>query len=233
MEKTLNKKIPLTRIQKLIGNLMMQSKRQQPSSFLECRANMTELLMFRKKYCKQTGVRVTTNDFFLCAIARAISQYPKMSAELDNSGDNIIVSDNIGVGFAIAAPQGLVVPVITNCDKKSLTQIAEAGGELLVKARSNKLEPIDFEGANVVLSSLGMFGISTFYAITPPGAAGIVSIGKIEETVMPIDGEMVIQKTMSTALAANLTIVDDFYAAKFLRCIVDALENPQSLTTDP
>ena len=78
-----------------------------------------------------------------------------------------------------------------------------------------------------------MFGISTFYAITPPGATGIVSVGKIEETVMPIDGEMVIQKTMSTALAANLTIVDDFYAAKFLRCIVDALENPQSLTTDP
>ncbi|MCK5174096.1 MAG: 2-oxo acid dehydrogenase subunit E2, partial [Planctomycetes bacterium] len=91
MEKNPNKTIPLTRIQKLIGNLMMQSKRQQPSSFLECRANMTELLMFRKKYCKQTGVRVTTNDFFLCAIARAISRYPKMSAKMDNSGDNIIV----------------------------------------------------------------------------------------------------------------------------------------------
>ena len=233
MEKTLNKKTPLSRIQKLIGNLMLQSKREQPSSFLECRADMTELLMFRKKYCKQTGVRVTTNDFFFCAIARAISQYPKMSAKLDTSGDNMIIADNIGVGFAVAAPQGLVVPVIKGCDKKTLVEIAEASGELVVKARSNKLEPMDFEGANIVLSSLGMFGISTFYAITPPGATGIVSIGKIEETVMPTDGEMAIKKTMSVALAANLTIVDDFYAAEFLRCIVDALENPQSLTVDP
>lgn len=233
MEKPLNKKTPLTRIQKLIGKLMIQSKRHQPSSFLECRANVTDLMMFRKKYCKQTGQRVTTNDFFFCAIARAISKYPKMAAQLDNTGDNMILADNIGVGFAVAAPQGLVVPVIKNADKKTLTQIAQASGELLVKARSNKLEPIDFEGANVVLSSLGMFGISTFYAITPPGATGIVSVGKIEETVIPIDGEIQIKKTMSIALAANLTIVDDFYAAKFLRHIVDALENPQSLTTDP
>ena len=156
-----------------------------------------------------------------------------MAAQLDDSGENMIVADDIGVGFAVAAPQGLVVPVIKNCDRKTLTEIAETSGELLIKSRSNKLEPADFEGANVVLSSLGMFGISTFYAITPPGATGIVSVGKIEETVTPEGGEMNIIKTMSIALAANLTIVDDFYAAKFLRYIVDALENPQSLTIDP
>jgi len=153
-----------------------------------------------------------------------------MAAQLDGSGDSMVIADDIGVGFAVAAPQGLVVPVIKNCDKKTLTEIADISGELVEKSRANRLEPMDFEGANIVLSSLGMFGISTFYAINPPGATGIVSIGKIEETVVPGDGEMTIIKTMSIALAANLTIVDDFYAAKFLRCIVDALEDPQSLT---
>ena len=76
MEQLSDKKIPLTRIQKLIGRLMLKSKQHQPGSFLECRANLTELLDFRKPYCKQTGLRITTNDFFFCAISRAIKKFP-------------------------------------------------------------------------------------------------------------------------------------------------------------
>ena len=233
MEKILTKKTPLSRIQKLIGNLMLQSKQNQPSSFLECKANLTDLLKFRKPYCKQTGLRITTNDFFICAISRAINKFPMMTAQLTADNEYAVIPDQTGIGFAVAAPQGLVVPVIKNCGKKTLPQIASDSNDLLQKARSNKLTPGQLEGANVVLSSLGMFGISTFYAISPPGSTGIVSIGRIEETITPVKKEFVTIKTMSVALAANLRIVDDFYAAKFLRCIVDLLEAPISLTDDP
>ncbi|MBN1457866.1 MAG: 2-oxo acid dehydrogenase subunit E2 [Sedimentisphaerales bacterium] len=231
-EQIQDKKIPLTRIQKLIGKLMLKSKQLQPSSYLECKADLTELLKIRKPYCKQTGIRVTTNDFFFCAISRAIKKFPLMAAQLDRNEDHLIISDQIGVGFAVAAPQGLVVPVIKNCANKNLPQIASESDILLKKARANKLTPEDFEGDNIVLSSLGMYGVSTFFAISPPGATGIISVGRIEDDISCVNGEFTTIKTMSVALAANLRIVDDFYAAKFLRCVVDQLENPQSLTSE-
>ena len=228
--KVLDNKIPLTRIQKLIGKLMQQSKHQMPCFYLESKTDLTNLGKTRKSYCKAIGTRVTTNDFFYCAIARAINQFPLMAGKMDKGGKHIQIAEKIGIGFAVAAPQGLVVPVIQDSGEKSLDRIATESSELLKKARANKLMPYDFDGANVVLSALGMYGINSFLAIVPPGATGIISIGTINNTVVHVDDKMAIRKTMSVALAANRKIVDEFYAAKFLTSVVDQLENPATLT---
>ncbi|HPD48489.1 MAG TPA: 2-oxo acid dehydrogenase subunit E2 [Anaerohalosphaeraceae bacterium] len=222
--------IPLSRIQKLIGGLMLQSKRSKPYCYLECVADLTELTAFRKPYCKETGLRVTTNDFFFCAMARAVQVYPLMAGQLDPSGDFIRISKHIGVGFAVSAPQGLVVPVIKEVEGKSLAEIAEASDRLLKRARANKLTPDDFHGDTIVLSGLGMYGVHSFLAIAPPGATGILSIGNICDTIRPTDGDMIVRKTMSVSLAVDRRIVDEFYAARFLRYVVSQLEDPVSLT---
>ncbi|MBE0536873.1 MAG: 2-oxo acid dehydrogenase subunit E2 [Phycisphaerae bacterium] len=222
--------IRLSRIQKLIGNLMLQSKRQKPYCYLECIADLTELTAFRKPYCKQTGLRVTTNDFFFCAMARAVQAFPLMAGQLDPTGDFVRISKHIGVGFAVSAPQGLVVPVIKEVESKSLAQIAEASGHLLNRARANKLTPDDFHGDTIVLSGLGMYGISSFLAIAPPGATGILSIGNVSDTIVFTNGDMMVRKMMSVSLAADRRIVDEFYAARFLRHVITQLEDPLSLT---
>ena len=222
--------IPLSRIQKLIGDLMLQSKRQKPYCYLECVADLTELTAFRKPYCKETGLRVTTNDFFFRAMARAVQAHPLMAGQLDPTGDFVRISIHIGVGFAVSAPQGLVVPVIKEVEDKTLAAIAEDSDRLLKRARANKLTPDDFHGDTVVLSGLGMYGIHSFLAIAPPGATGILSIGNISDTIRPIDGDMMVRKTMSVSLAADRRIVDEFYAARFLRHIVTQLEDPAGLT---
>ena len=98
------------------------------------------------------------------------------------------------------------------------------------KARSNKLVPSDFDGENIVLSGLGMYGISSFFAIAPPMATGIISIGNIEQVIVPGPGGMVVRKKMSISLAADMRITDEVYAAKFLKCMVDQLEDPYELT---
>ena len=231
MEKTAEKNaLPLTRIQKLIGKLMLRSKQRQPCCYLECSVDVTELAKARRSYSKAVGVRTTTNDLFLCAIARAVKKFPLMSAQLDETGRNILTAQKVGLGLAIAAPQGLVVPVIQDTVDKPLSRIAAESAELLKKARANKLMPYDFDGANIVLSSLGMYGVTSFFAIAPPGATGIISIGKIAEHVIPVNGQKIIRKMMSVALAVDQTIVDEFYAAKFMQYLVFLLENPVELT---
>lgn len=222
-------KIYLTRIQQLIGELMLKSKKRKPYCYLERRVDLTELVSLRKPYCKQVGVRVTTNDFFFCAIARGVSKFPLLAGQLDPSGDFIRISTHVGIGFAVSAPQGLVVPVIKDILDKPLSEIATESNMLLKKARSNKLTPDDFHGDTIVLSGLGMYGINSFLAIAPPGATGIFSIGKIEETIVPVEGHMMTRKMMSVSLAVDRRIVDEFYAAKFLKYVIDQLENPADM----
>lgn len=225
-----NNRVPLTRIQKLIGTYMHQSKRSKASAYLRMRADLTELVATRKAYCRQSKIRVTTNDFFIQAITQAVKKYPLMAAAIDPSRGELVIAKEIGVGFAVAAPQGLVVPVLKQMNDKTLTQTAIESEELLKRARANKLLPDDFDGANMVLTGLGMYGIESFYAISPPSASGILSIGNIEDAVVP-DGEgFQTRRMMYVSLAFDQRVVDEFYAARFLRQIVDLLEVPTRLT---
>lgn len=221
--------VPLTRIQKLIGKYMLQSKREGPCCYLEARADMTSLAAMRRPYCKQVGVRVTTNDFFFCAIGRAVKKFPLMAGHLDGNGASIRIPDDVSIGFAVEAPQGLVVPVIKNILGKSLPQIAARSNSLVEKARANKLTLDDFEGADIAFSSLGMYGVSSFFAIKSPRVAGIISAGKLEGMVVPSQGGLTTRKTMSIGLAADRRIVSEFYAAQFLSRVVELLETPEML----
>ena len=225
-------RLPLTRIQKLIGTYMLQSKQTKPTGYVRMRADLTDLAKMRKAYCKEVKTRVTTNDFFIHAIARAIGDYPLFAATIDPAMENLLISEKIGVGFAVAAPQGLVVPVVQDMNEKTLAQTAIQSDELLQRARANKLTPDDFDGANVVLSGLGMYGIETFYAISPPLSTAIVSIGNFEDAVVRREGEFVIRKMMYVALAFDHRVMDERYAARFLSRVVTLLENPTELTKD-
>ena len=209
---------------------MKKSKRNKPCCYLERHADITDLFKYRKKFSRQSGVRVTTNVFFIQAIAKAIRKFPLMAGKIDESGDNIQIAEKFGVGLAVAAPQGLVVPVIHDTQHKTFLEIAKKSDELINKARRNALVLDDFDGANIVLSSLGMFGVSSFLAITPPEATGIISIGTAENKAVPVGGEIAVRKCMSVALAADQRIVSEFYAAKFLSFLTEQLESPQSLT---
>ena len=227
MSTIVNNKLPLTRIQKLIGRLMLHSKRHRPCCYLKVQIDLTRLIAIRKPYCKAVGVSVTTNDFFFYAIAQAAKTFPLMTARLDETGSWVQIPEKFGVGFAITAPQGLVVPVIKNSTEKSLPEIAIQSSELVKKARANKLVPDDFDGTNIVFSSLGMYGLNSFFAVVPPDATAIFSIGKLNDTIVPIDDNFIARKIMSISLAVDRTIVDEFYAAAFLRCVAEQLENPE------
>ena len=220
--------IPLTRIQKLIGRRMLQSKQSKPCFYIELKADVTELMALRPRLKKKLGVKITTNAFYIHALGLAVKEYPLMVGRIE--GDNIIIADSVNVGFAVNAPQGLVVPVIKQADKKTLAQIGRLEQSLTDKARSNKLSLEEIEGETIALSNLGVYGIDSFVGIVPPPTSTILSVGNVVPTAVPIDGRLLARKMVSLTVAADSRIIDGPYAAQFLNFIKEQLQNPEQLT---
>ncbi len=219
--------IPLTRIQKLIGKRMLTSKHSKPCCYMEIKTDVTELMAIRPRLRKTLGVKITTNTFYIHALALAVQEYPLMAGRL--SGENIVIADHVNIGFAVNAPQGLVVPVIKDADKKTLPEIAREEKLLTDKARDNQLTLEDIEGETVALSNLGVYGIDSFFGIVPPPASTIMAVGNIIRTVIPVDGQASVRKIASLSLAVDTKEIVDVYAAQFLNFIKELLQNPDRL----
>lgn len=219
--------VPLTRIQKLIGKRMLQSKHNKPSFYMEVEADVTELMAFRPKLRKSLGVKITTNTFYIHALALGVEKYPLLAGRL--YGDNIKIPDHVNIGFAVNAPQGLVVPVIRDAGRKTLPQIAVEEQTLTDKARDNLLILKDIEEETVALSNLGIYGIDSFFGIIPPPASVILAVGNIIRKFLPIDGIPSVRRIVSLSLAVDRKEIDEIYAAKFLIFIKEHLQNPKRL----
>ncbi|MFA5252935.1 MAG: 2-oxo acid dehydrogenase subunit E2 [Phycisphaerae bacterium] len=226
-ENTGSSSIPVTRIQKLIGDRMLQSKLSKPCFYIEIKADVTELMGLRPKLRKTLGVKITTDAFYIRALALAAKRNPLMLGKID--GDNIKIPESINVGFAVNAPQGLVVPVIKDADKKTLAEIAGLEQTLVDKARDNKLTLEEMEGETIALSDLGAYGIDSFLAIVPPPTSTILSVGNVNREIVPVDGKPAERKIVSLSLAVDRRVTDEVYAAKFLNAICELLQNPQEL----
>jgi pyruvate dehydrogenase E2 component (dihydrolipoamide acetyltransferase) len=219
--------ISLSRIQRLIGQRMLESKRTKPCYYIGIEADTTELMDSRQELKKHLGVKITSNAFYIRALGLAVREYPLMVGAL--VGDNIAIADSINVGFAVSAPQGLVVPVVKEADKKSLAEIATLEKELTDKARSNKLTLDDITGETIGLSNLGVYDIDSFIGIVPPPATTILAVGNTLRTAVPVDGKVVVRKITDLTIAADATVVPDTYAAKFLARIANLLQGPKQL----
>jgi len=227
LDTCVQKVIELTRIQKLIGARMFESKRTKPCFYLESTADVTELMGMRPKLRKSLGLRITTNAFYIHALALAAKEYPLMLGMLD--GDNIKIADSINVGFAVNAPQGLVVPVIRDADTKSLAEIAAQEQRMTDEARDNKLTLEQIEGETIALSNLGAYGIDSFFGIIPPPTSTILSVGNTIPSVVAHQGGPAVRKIASFCLVVDSRIITDTYAADFLKFLTEQLENPRQL----
>jgi pyruvate dehydrogenase E2 component (dihydrolipoamide acetyltransferase) len=219
--------VSLTRIQKLIGERMLQSKQSKPCFYIELKADVTELMGLRQKLRKSLGVKITTDAFYVRALALAVKRYPLMLGRID--GDNIKIPDSINVGFAVNAPQGLVVPVIKQADEKTLAEIAELEKALTEKGRDNKLTLEEMEGETIALSNLGAYGTDSFLAIVPPPTSTVLAVGNVIKEAVPMNGKPAERKMVSLTLAADRRIIEEVYATKFLNTICEQLQNPQQL----
>jgi pyruvate dehydrogenase E2 component (dihydrolipoamide acetyltransferase) len=228
--------VPLSRIQRLIAARMLASKQSKPCFYLATRADVTELMAMRHHLSKALSVKVTSNAFFIRALALAATQYPLMVGRLvhlepqDSMPTEVVrIADHVNVGFAVNSAQGLVVPVIQHAETRTLAEIAQQEKLLTNKARGNKLTLDDMEGETIALSNLGAYDIDSFLGIVPPPVSMILTAGKVALAPVPRDGHVIVRKMVSLSLAVDHRIVSGEYAARFLQSLTQKLEDPERL----
>lgn len=181
-------------------------------------ADITELEAFRKsqnKALEKEGVKLTMLAFLVQACARALRQFPRVNSSLEPSGEALILKDYVHIGIAVDTPNGLVVPVLRDADKKGLSQIATEIGELAAKARDRKLSPADMKGASFSISSLGGIGGTAFTPIVNWPEVAILGVSR-SDTKPVWDGNAFQPRLMlPLSFSYDHRVIDGADAARF------------------
>ena len=222
----LGQTIPVNKLQKITAAKMLKSKREIPCFYLTVKADITGLVELRNRLNNNSELKLSYNDFIIKAIATGLEKYPIMTGQIE--GNMIKLQEQVNIGLAISVEDGLIAPVLKDVTNKDIKQISSDCKALIDKTRSNKLELTDLEGGCITISNLGAFGIDNFIPIVVPGQCSIVGIGRIIDTCIPDNGNMVVRKFMNMTLSVDHKVVNGAYAAQFLDFVHKMLEDPSS-----
>lgn len=213
-------------MRRVIAANMVQSASTIPAFQLEVTVDAAPLIA-RREADKAAGFKVSFGDYIARAVALAIRRFPAFAATWTDGG--IAYRDRINIGFAVAVPGGLVVPVARDCDLVTPADIAAQSVALVEKARTGKLAPEDYTGAVFTLSNLGAMPVDRFVAIVPPGQSGIIAIGRIRDEVAVKNGGFFAAKLMSLTLSADHRYIDGADGAAFMKEVKELLEDAAGL----
>ena len=207
---------PLSRIKKISGQNLSRNWVMIPAVTYHEDADITDLEAFRVQLNKEnekTGNKLTMLAFLIKACVKAMQRYPEFNASLD--GDNLVLKKYFNIGFAADTPNGLVVPVVKNADKKGVFEIAKETGELAKLARDGKLKPADMSGACFTISSLGGIGGTYFAPIVNAPEVAILGVNK--SAMKPVwDGKQFVPRlTLPLSLTADHRVIDGALATRF------------------
>jgi len=182
----------------------------------------------REEFEKKHGVKLGFTSFFVKACVAALKEFPAVNAEID--GNEIVYKNFYDIGMAVSAPNGLVVPVIRDCDAKTPAAIERSLGELAAKARDGSLAVDEMQGGTFSITNGGVFGSLISTPILNPPESAILGLHKIEDRPIARDGEVVIRPMMYLALSYDHRIIDGKDAVTFLVKVKEGLEDPEQLS---
>lgn len=197
-------------------------------------ADITELEAFRQKHkaaFEKRGQKLTVTVLLLKVVTYALQRFPKFNSSLDLESKEIIYKHFYNVGVAADTERGLLVPVIKNTERKSLTQLAGELGELAEKARNNKLQLDEMQGGNFTISNLGGIGGTGFTPIVYAPQVAIMGVSEAQYKQVYKDGEFQKRLVMPLSLSYDHRVIDGAEGARFLRWICNALSDPYTLFT--
>ena len=199
---------------------------QAPVFQLGISVDMGRTLEVRKRLVELNAdsAKPTVSDLLTKVCAMALMRHRAVNALY--KGDAIELYPTANIGIAVAIPNGLVVPVIEGCERKTIAEIASARVELVDRARSGRLQQGDLDGGTFTISNLGMFGIERFIAVLNPPQAAILAVGSTEEKPVVVDGQVVVRPRLELTLTCDHRAIDGATGAQFLGDVKAFLEEP-------
>ncbi|HVN45963.1 MAG TPA: 2-oxo acid dehydrogenase subunit E2 [Steroidobacteraceae bacterium] len=223
---------PLSRIQRISGPRLQASWTTIPHVTQFDEADITELEQLRaslKDRAQAAGVKLTPLAFIMRACVKALQEFPRFNSALAADGANLIVRKYVHMGFAADTPNGLVVPVVRDADRKDIYELARHLGQLSEKARAGKLPPTDMQGGCFTISSLGGIGGTAFTPII--NAPEVAILGVSRSVMRPVyrDLTFVPRLMLPLSLSYDHRVIDGAMAARFTTWLAHALAEPRGL----
>ena len=220
---------PFSRMRATIAKRMADSMREAPHFYVTTEIDMSEAVRLRTslKLSDRVSAEVTYTHLLVKAVAVALGRHPRLNASF--SGDGRELKAEINVGIAVALDDGLIVPVLHDCQAMSLLDIAAQANALVERARTGKPTTQDLSGGSFTISNLGMYPVEHFTAVINPPQAAILATSAIKERPSVRDGQIVISRTMMATLSCDHRVLDGATAAQFLEELKNLLENPVGL----
>lgn len=219
--------VPLTSARRIIAERMVESKHAAPHAWSMVEVDVTNLWKWRSRekdrFARDTGYKLTLLPFFIRAVVESLGAFPLMNARF--TPDGIRVEKNVNVGIAIGLPANLVVPVIKHADTLSIKGLAVAAGELIEKARHNKLSADELKDGTFTVNNNGANGSYASAPIINAGQAGIVTMETVVKRPMVADDDSIaIRNMMNCCLSLDHRVVDGYVASGFLSDLKRRLE---------
>ncbi|UCD73085.1 MAG: 2-oxo acid dehydrogenase subunit E2 [Candidatus Bathyarchaeota archaeon] len=214
--------IPLTGRRKAISDRVSRSVREAAHGTISMEIDATNMVAIREGCQGGDEARISYTDMVVWAVARILQETPLMNSTLD--GEAIKIFEDVNIGVAVASEYGLIVPVIKNADKKSISEIASIRKELVDLARQNKLSLPDVINGTFTVTNLGMYDVDVFTPIVFPPQTGILGVGRIRKKPVVEEGEIVAKSVLSLSLSFDHRVIDGVPGAKFLQRIKELLE---------
>ncbi|ODU71304.1 MAG: pyruvate dehydrogenase complex dihydrolipoamide acetyltransferase [Novosphingobium sp. SCN 66-18] len=220
----------LNNVRKTIARRLTEAKQTIPHIYLTVDIQLDALLKLRSqlnKALEAQGVKLSVNDLIIKALAKALVQVPKCNVSF--AGDELRSFSRADISVAVAAPSGLITPIIVDAGAKSISTIATEMKELANKAREGKLQPHEYQGGTASLSNLGMFGIKQFDAVINPPQGMIMAVGAGEQRPYVVDGALSIATVMSATGSFDHRAIDGADGAELMQAFKALIENPLGL----
>ena len=220
----------LSNVRKVIARRLTESKQQVPHYYLAVDIRLDALLDLRKQLnagLEADGVKLSVNDLLIKALARALMRVP--DCNVSYQGDTLHRYSRADVSVAVAAPSGLITPIITEADTRGLASISTNMKELAEKAREGKLQPHEYQGGTASLSNLGMFGIKQFDAVINPPQGMIMAVGAGEQRPYVVDGALQVATVMTASGSFDHRAIDGATGAQLMEAFKNLIENPMGL----
>jgi pyruvate dehydrogenase E2 component (dihydrolipoamide acetyltransferase) len=225
----IRERLPFTGIRRAIAERLAQSQNAAVALTLTREVSAKQLVELRTSYNQRIGASVPLDAFFIKFLAHALRERPELNVVVHN--DELILLDEVNIGFAVAIPGGLNVPVIHEADTLSIVDIAGQVRELAERARTGQLKAAEIDGGTSTVTNLGGFGIDTFTPVLNPPQSTILGIGRIMPRPIFDNAEVRVQPSVWLSLTFDHRVIDGVGGAQLIDSIAQQMNDERGLNT--